>query len=89
MIATAEPVDRRQGLLNFKADHMAPKLIENESQARYVVTYRSEGDLDRSEVPFETIGTTGGDAVTIGSSAVSIAELREAHTSFFRDWMEG
>jgi phosphoribosylformylglycinamidine synthase len=69
-------------------DPMTSTFAFNESQARYLVTYRSESYLDRAEVPFEKIGVTGGNAVTIGGSSVSIADLREAHASFFRDWME-
>ncbi|UIP05886.1 phosphoribosylformylglycinamidine synthase subunit PurL [Erythrobacter sp. SDW2] len=71
-----------------KVDAMTSTFAFNESQARYLVTYRNEGDLDRAEVPFEKIGVTGGDAVKIGSGSVSIADLREAHIRFFRDWME-
>ncbi|MCR2833969.1 phosphoribosylformylglycinamidine synthase subunit PurL [Parerythrobacter lacustris] len=70
-------------------DAMTTEFAFNESQARYIVTYRNKGDLDRAEVPFARIGVTGGDALTIGSSAASIASLRDAHASFFRDWMEG
>ncbi|WP_435417708.1 phosphoribosylformylglycinamidine synthase subunit PurL [Parerythrobacter aurantius] len=74
--------------IGAKVDAMTGSFAFNECQARYLVTYRNEVDLDRAEVPFEKIGTTGGDAVSIGSSRVSIADLREAHASFFRDWME-
>lgn len=74
--------------IGAQVDAMTSTFAFNECQARYLVTYRNEGDLDRAEVPFEKIGTTGGDAVTIGSSSVSLGGLREAHAIFFRDWME-
>lgn len=77
------------GGIGATIDPMTSEFAFNESQARYIVTYRNESDLDRSEVPFERIGKTGGDALKIGDSSASLAELREAHRSFFRDWMEG
>jgi len=53
------------------------------------VTYPADKPLDRSKVPFEKIGTTGGDALLINGQPVSLSALREASESFFRDWMEG
>jgi phosphoribosylformylglycinamidine synthase len=35
------------------------------------------------------IGTTGGDAVRGAGFNVSVAALKEANESFFRDWMDG
>ncbi|OBX18334.1 phosphoribosylformylglycinamidine synthase II [Erythrobacter sp. QSSC1-22B] len=60
----------------------------SETQALYVVTYRDGTELDPEDVPFTDIGRTGGDALVLNGSAVSLADLREAHASFFRDWME-
>lgn len=77
------------GGIGATIDAMTSEFAFNECQARYIVTYRNQGDLDRGEIPFETIGTTGGDALRIGDSSVSLTGLREAHRSFFRDWMEG
>ncbi|WP_324827516.1 phosphoribosylformylglycinamidine synthase subunit PurL [Qipengyuania zhejiangensis] len=76
------------GGIGASIDAMTGDFAFNESQARYVVTYRADGDLDRSQVPFEKIGTVGGDRLTIGESTVTLSEMREAHQSFFRDWME-
>ncbi len=69
-----------------------------EDQARYVITVPAdkveafnaivaEGpDIEEAEmVGFTRIGTVGGDNVL----GVLIDDLREAHASFFRDWMEG
>ncbi|QKG71476.1 phosphoribosylformylglycinamidine synthase subunit PurL [Erythrobacter mangrovi] len=77
------------GGIGATIDAMTSEFAFNESQARYIVTYRSESDLDRSEVPFERIGMTGGNALRIGDSSASLTDLREAHRSFFHDWMEG
>ena len=60
----------------------------NETQSRYLVTYPADKPLDRDKVPFEPIGTVGGDGVRINGSLVSLADLRTAHESFFKDWME-
>ncbi len=76
------------GGIGATVDAMTTEFAFNESQARYLVTYRQDGDLDRSEVPFEKIGQVGGDALQIGESSVGLNDLREAHRSFFRDWME-
>ena len=68
-----------------------------EDQARYVITVAPEHaeafnrivaegpDIPEAEgVGFTRLGTTGGDKVL----GASISDLREAHASFFRDWME-
>jgi phosphoribosylformylglycinamidine synthase len=69
-----------------------------EDQARYVLTV-PEDKIDAfnrelaagPEIPeaemvgFHRIGTVGGDSLL----GVSLNDLREAHQSFFRDWMEG
>lgn len=69
-----------------------------EDQARYVLTV-PEDKIDAfnrelaagPEIPeaemvgFHRIGTVGGDSLL----GVSLSDLREAHRSFFRDWMEG
>ncbi len=60
----------------------------NETQSRYLVTYPADKPLDRDKVPFEPIGTVGGDGIRINGSLVSLSELRTAHESFFKDWME-
>ena len=60
----------------------------NETQSRYLVTYPADKPLDRDKVPFEPIGTVGGDCIRINGSLVSLSDLRTAHESFFKDWME-
>ncbi|MGB7370642.1 phosphoribosylformylglycinamidine synthase subunit PurL [Erythrobacter sp.] len=69
-----------------------------EDQARYVLTVApehaeafnkivAEGPETREAemVGFHRIGTVGGDSLL----GVTLARMREAHESFFRDWMEG
>lgn len=74
-----------------------------EAQGRFIVAIRPEDYQrlydagDAAEVPVANIGSTGGDDFNIGDAPgysghfgnVSLADLREAHESFFRDWMEG
>ena len=74
--------------IGAKIDAMTSEFAFNESQARYLVTVAAGAELDRGKVPFERIGTTGGDALVAGDSTVALAALREASDSFFRDWME-
>src|SRR5689334_13050580 len=76
------------GGIGAKIDAMTSEFAFNESQARYIVTVAAGVELDRSKVPFERIGTTGGDALVLGDSTVALAALREASDSFCRDWME-
>ncbi|QQN74123.1 phosphoribosylformylglycinamidine synthase subunit PurL [Croceicoccus sp. YJ47] len=52
-----------------------------EDQGRYVVTTAADATLPDAV----RIGTVGGDAV----AGVSLAALRDAHDSFFREWMAG
>ena len=75
------------GNLGATIDKMTTAFAFSEAQGRYVVTYRDEGDLDRAEVPFTRIGEVGGDALVLNEKPVPLADLREAHESFFRDWM--
>jgi phosphoribosylformylglycinamidine synthase subunit PurL len=73
-------------------------ILFGEDQGRYIVTTR-DGDAIRNRandanlfsVP---IGTTGGDALTFDlidrgePQSVTLSDLRAAHESFFKDWME-
>jgi phosphoribosylformylglycinamidine (FGAM) synthase-like enzyme len=77
------------GNIGITLDPMDTAFAFNESQSRYLVTYPADKPLDRSTVPFELIGTTGGDALVVNGQAVALAAMREASESFFRDWMEG
>ena len=67
---------------------MTGEFAFSETQALYVVTYRDDVELDPEDVPLTEIGRTGGDSLVFNGKAIALAELREAHASFFRDWME-
>lgn len=63
-----------------------------EDQGRMVVT-TSDPDViamaNQSELYATVIGTVGGSDICVGEDVrVSFADLREAHASFFRDWMD-
>ncbi|GGD92135.1 phosphoribosylformylglycinamidine synthase subunit PurL [Tsuneonella deserti] len=75
------------GGIGATVDAMTSAFAFNESQGRYLVTLAPGVELDRAKVPFERIGTTGGDSLVIGEQAVALSDLREASESFFRDWM--
>jgi phosphoribosylformylglycinamidine synthase len=68
-----------------------------EDQARYVITARDAQPIidNAGEAGLAAIvlGKTSGNGLVIhtkdGECAVVLADLREAHESFFRDWMEG
>ena len=66
-----------------------------EDQGRYVITvpdaaafnaYLAKGteNEDTARVGFRRLGTVGGDSLF----GVPVVELRDAHQSFFREWME-
>jgi len=74
--------------IGAQIDAMTTAFAFNESQARYVLTIAPGAELDRAQVPFEKIGATGGDALTIGGQTIALSALREASDSFFRDWMD-
>ena len=76
------------GGIGVDLDAMDAAFAFNESQSRYLVTYPASAPLDRTEVPYEKIGTTGGDALSVNGSTVPLAELRAANGRFFREWME-
>lgn len=65
-----------------------------EDQARYLVAVEDSGDLlDAAEVanvPATIIGRSGGDALTLaGRGSMSLSELRNAHESWFPNYMSG
>jgi phosphoribosylformylglycinamidine synthase len=76
------------GGIGVELDAMDTAFAFNETQARYLVTYPADAPLDRREVPFERIGTTGGDALRVNGVSLSLEELRAANEAFFRIWME-
>ncbi len=73
-------------------------LYFGEDQGRYLVTVKDHRALveraGKSEINAVPVGMTGGSECTFQwiaeerSSKVSLADLREASDSFFRDWME-
>ena len=76
-------------------DYTAAQWWFGEDQGRYIVTVPDTQALNRqlakgtqdenhARVGFRRIGTVGGDTLL----GVSLADLREARESFFRDWME-
>jgi phosphoribosylformylglycinamidine synthase len=77
------------GNIGITLDAMDTAFAFNETQSRYLVTFPADRPLDRSKVPFEKIGTTGGDALVVNGQAIALGKLREANEAFFRDWMEG
>ncbi|MBX7495980.1 phosphoribosylformylglycinamidine synthase subunit PurL [Qipengyuania sp. 6B39] len=76
-------------------DYTAAQWWFGEDQGRYIVTVPDTDALnaalakgteneDTARVGFRRLGTTGGGNLF----GVPIEQLRDAHTSFFRDWME-
>ena len=66
-----------------------------EDQGRYVISVpdtealnaalsKGTENAETAQIGFRRIGTVGGDSLL----GVSLTDLREAHASFFRDWME-
>ena len=76
------------GNLGAEIDQMTTAFAFSEAQGRYVITYRADAELDREKVPFEKIGEVKGDKLVLNGKPVAVSDLRNAHESFFRDWME-
>jgi phosphoribosylformylglycinamidine synthase len=83
--------------VSASGDYTAAQWWFGEDQARYVVTVCADKleafnrelaagpEIPEAEmVGFHRIGTVGGDSLL----GVSLSQMREAHESFFRDWME-
>jgi phosphoribosylformylglycinamidine synthase len=66
-------------------DHMT---AFGEDQGRYVVTSAVANTIQAAGIPMTRIGTTGGIAVEGPGFVVPLADLRAAHESFFKSWME-
>ncbi|WP_294173733.1 phosphoribosylformylglycinamidine synthase subunit PurL [uncultured Sphingomonas sp.] len=68
-------------------------LLFGEDQGRYLVTASNSDPLARAlaaaRIPHARIGSVGGDAIRIGKSSVSLADLRAAHEGFFPKLMGG
>ncbi len=76
------------GDLGVTLDAMDTAFAFNESQSRYLVTYSADAPLDRAKVPFEKIGTVGGDAVIVNGKSALLTALRAAHEGFFPALMD-
>ena len=61
-----------------------PAAAFGEDQGRYVVTTGQPDRVEAAGIPVRRIGTVGGDSV----AGVPLTDLRAAHESFFREWME-
>ncbi len=78
------------------SDYTAAQWWFGEDQGRYVISVpdtealnaalaKGTENAETAQIGFRRIGTVGGDRLL----GVSLADLRNAHQSFFRDWMEG
>ncbi|MEE9434546.1 MAG: phosphoribosylformylglycinamidine synthase subunit PurL [Sphingorhabdus sp.] len=59
-----------------------------EGQARYIVTCAAANEIQAAGIAVTRLGTVGGASVSGPGFDVPLADLREAHESFFGDWME-
>lgn len=76
-------------------DYTAAQWWFGEDQGRYIISVpdtealnhalaKGTENAETAQIGFRRIGTVGGDSLL----GISLADLREAHQSFFRDWME-
>lgn len=76
-------------------DYTAAQWWFGEDQGRYIISVpdtealnaalaKGTENAETAQIGFRRIGTVGGDSLL----GVSLSDLREAHQSFFRDWME-
>ncbi|NNE48693.1 MAG: phosphoribosylformylglycinamidine synthase subunit PurL [Altererythrobacter sp.] len=76
-------------------DYTAAQWWFGEDQGRYIVSVpdtealnaalaKGTENAETAQIGFRRIGTVGGDSLL----GVSLGELRKAHQSFFRDWMD-
>ncbi len=70
-------------------DAMDAPFAFNESQSRYLVTYRADAPLDRDKLVYEKIGLVGGSALELNGATIPLADLRAAHEGFFPALMDG
>jgi phosphoribosylformylglycinamidine synthase subunit PurL len=84
------------GRLGATVDCLSDKLEAfwfGENQSRYVVTTSDVsallGRMKNSGISFATLGKVTDDpALDIGRCSIPLTDLRAAHESFFKDWME-
>jgi phosphoribosylformylglycinamidine synthase subunit PurL len=86
LVAVAEMA--MAGGIGVMLDAMNTAFAFNESQSRYLITFPADAPLDRDQVPFEVIGTVGGDALVVNGKAVPVEDLRAAHEGFFPALMD-
>jgi phosphoribosylformylglycinamidine synthase subunit PurL len=80
--------------VNKVLDHSPVATFFGEDQGRYVVTVKRDSveevqaNAERMGIFAPWIGTTGGNELKLGNSrAISVAELKSAHESWFPDYM--
>ena len=73
----------------------AHAVLFGEDQARYVVTVPADMgnflmvNAEGAGVPFRKLGTVGGDTFAVeGLLSLDVSQLRNAHESWFPDYME-
>ncbi len=71
------------GKLGVTLDAMDAPFAFNESQSRYLLTYRADAPLDGNKLRYEKIGIVGGDALVVNGTSIPLATLRAAHEGFF------
>ena len=71
-------------------------LLFGEDQARYVIAVPADlanflsANAEGVGVPFRRLGTVGGTTLEVGTLlSLSIEQLRDAHESWFPDFMDG
>jgi phosphoribosylformylglycinamidine synthase len=74
--------------IGVELERMDTPFAFNETQSRYLVSYPADAPLNRAEVPFERIGTTGGDSLRVNGAPIPLTDLRDLNERFFREWME-
>ena len=94
-------MDGSQGMVE-KTQSGLPAFLFGEDQGRYLVTTRDPEGLallalaSQNAVPVRYLGFVGGDSISIGDmpgssgnfGEVTLSDLRAAHESFFKNWME-
>jgi len=82
--------------VSANSEYTAAQWWFGEDQGRYLVTVpdvaalnaqmaKGTRDDETAQIGLQRVGTVGGDSVL----GVPLSELRAAHESFFKDWMEG
>jgi phosphoribosylformylglycinamidine synthase subunit PurL len=59
-----------------------------EDQARYIVASAAADTIQAAGIPMTRVGTVGGDSVAGPGFKVPLTDIRAAHESFFKNWME-